>query len=541
MGNRVREKVTPYVPGQGVLDLSTLRTWLWEAACKIRGPVDAPKYKDYILPLIFLKRVSDVFEDEVVRLATKLGVATAQAATLADADHSLVRFFLPAASRWAELIKTRTGLGQRLTDAMRAFVRQNPALEGVLDTMDFNATTAGQRIVTDDHLAEVMQVLNKHRLGLADVQPDLIGDAYEYLLAKFAEGSGQSAGEYYTPRQVARLMAKLLDVRPGHEVYDPCCGSFSLLIKAHLEVLERHGVDQAGHRELPPDVAPVKLHGQEVLPSTFAMAKMNAFIHQVQAEIALGDTMNNPKFLQGDGSLRKFDRVTANPMWNQDIFRRATYENDTFGRFAFGVPPDSTADWGWIQHMLAHLKPGGRLVVIIDTGAAARGSGSQGSDRERDIRRKVIEAGAVRAAILMPTNIFTNMTGPSVILVLGKPEVGTGTSGERPEVPPVLLVNASLEYEKGRPKNELRDKNIETIASVVLPGREVEGFSKWATFEEIAKNDFNLSPSRYVSSGVTDEVLPLEDAVLLLREAEEARAEADAKLKEVLALLGLDK
>ncbi len=529
---KVKEKVNPYLPSGGELDLSSLRSWLWEAACKIRGPVDAPKYKDYILPLIFLKRVSDVFEDEVARLATRLNIPVERAAAVAEQDQSLVRFYLPEPCRWGGLMIVRTGLGQKLTDAMRAFVRQNPELEGVLDTMDFNATTAGQRIVTDDHLAEVMQVLNKHRLGLADVQPDLIGDAYEYLLAKFAEGSGQSAGEFYTPRQVARLMAKLLDVRPGMEVYDPCCGSFSLLIKAHMEVLQTYGREQDGHRKLPADLAPVRLYGQEVLPATYAMAKMNAFIHHVEAQVALGDTMLRPKFLAADGGLKKMDRVTANPMWNQDTFRQSTYENDTYGRFPFGFPPNSTADWGWIQHMLAHLKPSGKVVVIIDTGAASRGSGSSGNDKERDIRRKVVEAGLVEAVILMPSNIFANMSGPSVVMVLGN---------GRTEHDSVFLVNASNEFVKGRPKNKLEDSNVERIAQVVIEGREEEGFSKRVSLEEIARNDFNLSPSRYVSSAVADDVLPLDEAVRRLREAEAQQAEADAKLKEVLAMLGLDK
>ncbi|KAA0225349.1 SAM-dependent DNA methyltransferase [Fimbriimonadia bacterium ATM] len=539
---RVREKVKPYLPGAKTLDLSTLRNWLWDAACKIRGPVDAPRYKDYILPLIFIKRVSDVFEDEVERLAKELMQTKEKAAQIAENDHSLVRFFLPKESRWSELIKVRSGLGQRLTDAMRAFVKQNPSLEGVLDTIDFNATAAGQRVVTDDHLAEVMQVLNKHRLGLYDVQPDIIGDAYEYLIAKFQAGSGQSAGEYYTPRQVARLMAKLLDVQPGMEVYDPCCGSFSLAIKAHLELLERCGKERNGHWELPAKVPPVKLHGQEILAATYAMAKMNAFIHQVEADIRLGDTMNHPRFLETDGGLKKFDRVIANPMWNQDAFRQQTYENDTYGRFIYGIPPNSTADWGWIQHMLASLKPNGRTVVIIDTGAASRGSGNQGSDRERDIRKKIVEANLVEMVILMPSNIFANMSGPSVIMVLHKSppplgakreEEGAGGGGS------VLMINASRECEKGRPKNELTEKNIERIAEAGLSRGEIEAFSKLVPLFEIAKNDFNLSPSRYVSNGAAEDILPLEEAVVLLKEAEEERAEADERLRNLLGALGL--
>lgn len=526
----VREETVPYLPGTKTLDRSTIASWLWEAACKIRGPVDAPKYKDYILPLIFLKRVSDVFHDEVERLSKELDQPEARALDIAEADHSLVRFLIPKDARWSELIKVRAGLGQRLTTAFRDLERQNPMLAGTFGNTDWNATHAGQRIVTDDHLAEVMQVLNKHRLGLQDVQPDLIGDAYEYLLAKFAEGSGQSAGEFYTPRQVARLMARLLDPQPGMEIYDPCCGSFSLLIKCHLRLLETHGIERNSHLELPPTVPPVRLNGQEVLPSTYSMAKMNAFIHQVEARIEVGDTMNRPRFLQGDGSLKRFDRVTANPMWNQDIFRQATYENDTYGRFPYGFPPNSTADWAWIQHMLASLKPGGKMVVIIDTGATSRGSGNAGSDRERDIRKKIVEADLVETVILLPSNIFTNMSGPSVIMVLNRAKPRKGET---------LLINASAEFVKGRPKNELTDANLDRISAIGLESREEEGFSKRVTTTEIAKNDYNLSPSRYVSNGAAEEVLPLEEAVVLLREAEEERAEADCQLGTVLASLGL--
>src|SRR5258708_29702372 len=248
--DRVHEEMIPYLPGTKTLDRSTIASWLWEAACKIRGPVDAPKYKDYILPLIFLKRVSDVFDDEVLRLSKELAQPLAAASELAEADHSLVRFFIPKDARWSELIKVRAGLGQQLTTAFRDLEVKNPALAGTFGNTDWNATHAGQRIVTDDHLAEVMQVLNKHRLGLQDVQPDLIGDAYEYLLAKFAEGSGQSAGEFYTPRQVARLMARLVDPKPGMEIYDPCCGSFSLLIKCALPPFATDRVERNRHLEL---------------------------------------------------------------------------------------------------------------------------------------------------------------------------------------------------------------------------------------------------------------------------------------------------
>ena len=204
------------------LDVSALENWLWEAACTIRGPLDAPKFKDYILPLIFLKRLSDVFEDEVAHLAHDFGdVKTA--AKLVEQDHKLVRFYIPQKARWPFIVEKSTGLGEHLTDAVRAIARENPRLSGVIDVTDFNATTAGQRIVDDGRLAALVQVLNNpdYRLGLDDVEPDIIGRAYEYLLRKFAEGQGQSAGEFYTPREVAVLMAIILDPQPGMTVYDP--------------------------------------------------------------------------------------------------------------------------------------------------------------------------------------------------------------------------------------------------------------------------------------------------------------------------------
>ena len=328
------------------MDLATLESWLWEAACAIRGPIDAPKFKDYILPLIFLKRLSDVFEDEIYQLAQEFG-GRYHAERLVEQDHKLVRFYLPKSARWAEIRTRTTGLGEHLTDAVRAVARENPKLQGAIDIVEFNATTAGQRIVDDPTLARLVQVLSRHRLGLEDVEPDILGRAYEYLLRKFAEGQGQSAGEFYTPREVAVLMARMLEPEPGREVYDPCCGSGGLLIKCHLRLLETHGREENGRRKLPLEVAPLKLYGQEINPSTFAMAKMNVVIHDMEAEIVLGNTMTGPAFTEGDGRLKRFDLVVANPMWNQD-FSTSIYENDPYDRFRFGVPPASSADWGWI-------------------------------------------------------------------------------------------------------------------------------------------------------------------------------------------------
>jgi type I restriction enzyme M protein len=183
----------------------------------------------------------------------------------------------------------------------------------------------------------IARVLSRHRLGLDDVEPDILGRAYEYLLRKFAEGQGQSAGEFYTPREVAVLIARLLDPKAGMTAYDPCCGSGGLLIKSHLRLLETHGMQVNGRLKLPPEVEPLHVFGQEINPATFAMARMNAVIHDMEAEIALGDTMNRPRFSDEGGRLRRFDLVVANPMWNQD-FAQETYEGDSYDRFNYGAP-----------------------------------------------------------------------------------------------------------------------------------------------------------------------------------------------------------
>jgi len=489
--------------------------------------------------LIFLKRLSDVFEDELQRLAEEYGdadlarqiVEDERAQRIIAEGRGSVRFYIPEEARWDRIRNHgQTGLGQYLTDAVRAVARENPRLQGVIDLADFNATAAGQRIVPDEYLANLIDVLSRHRLGLHDVEPDILGRAYEYLLRKFAEGQGQSAGEFYTPREVAVLMARILEPEPGMTVYDPACGSGGLLIKCHLRLLETHGVEENGHRRLPPEHAPLRLYGQEINPSTFAMARMNAVIHDMEADIRLGDTMRNPAFRDAAGRLMTFDLVTANPMWNQD-FPVEVYENDPYERFSFGIPPASTADWGWLQHMLASLNDQGRMAVVLDTGAVSRGSGNQGSNRERDIRKAFVEHDLIEAVILLPENLFYNTTAPGIILVVNR---------RKRQPDEILLINASRLFAKGRPKNYLTEEHIERIARVYHEWRAEEGLSVIISNEETAANDYNLSPSRYVATNDQEEVLPLEEAVVLWREAEEERSEADAALRKVLALLGLD-
>jgi type I restriction enzyme M protein len=382
-------------------------------------------------------------------------------------------------------------------------------------------------------------VLSRHRLGLQDVEPDILGRAYEYLLRKFAEGQGQSAGEFYTPGEVAILMAQLLDPQPGTTVYDPTCGSGGLLIKCHLRLMEKFTTENTESTEknsvvkrkatLLPGIAPLRLFGQEINAATFAMARMNAIIHDLQADIRIGDTMRQPAFKDTAGRLQTFDRVTANPMWNQK-FSIKSYKNDPFERFGLGTPPSSSADWGWLQHMLASLNERGKMAVVLDTGAVSRGSGNQGSNRERDIRKAFVERDLIEAVILLPENLFYNTTAPGIILVVNRAKPRRGE---------ILLINASQQFAKGRPKNYLTEEHIARIADLYHAWRAEAGLAAIITSDEAARNDYNLSPNRYVSINGKEDVLPLEEAVVRLLEAEEERAEADRALNEVLTRLGL--
>lgn len=471
---------------------------LWDAACSIRGEKDAAKFKDYLLPLLFLKRLSDVFDDEIARLAEDYG-ERATALEIAESDHGLLRFYLPIEARWGVLSgreaydwplddKGRStaprDIGEHLTRAVRAVVKHNPDLSGVLDVVDFAAERNGERDINPAKLRGVVETFSdpRYRLGLADVQPDFLGRAYEYLLRKFAEGSGQSAGEFFTPTEVGFLMAHILRPRPGETCHDYACGSAGLLIKLQLVA-----------RELDPTSrVPVKLSGQELQAESYAVARMNAIIHDMEVELARGDTMINPKFRDAAGKIRGHDIVVANPMWNQP-FAQDLFKNDPFERFqpAGGIT-SGKGDWAWLQHTLACLTSDGRAAVVLDTGAVTRGSGSKNEDKERNVRKWFVDNDLIDGVILLPENLFYNTTASGVIVLLNKRK-STARKGK------IFLLNASRHFRKGRPKNYLPEEDIRTLAATYLKGEAVEGELAVITTQQAEEADYNLSPSRWVA------------------------------------------
>lgn len=525
-----------------VLGTRSMEQMLWDAACSIRGEKDAPKFKDYLLPLLFIKRLSDVFDDELNRLTEQYGdrdtavkVVEADAAKAADPAKRLVRFYLPPEARWP-VVSGRSAfkwpaarapktLGEQLTTTIRAIVKHNPSLAGVIDTIDYNETRNGEREISDGALKGVIETFSdpRYRLGLRDVEPDFLGRCYEYLLRKFAEGSGQSAGEFFTPTEVGFLMAEMIRPRPGEEAYDYACGSFGLLIKLQL----------VGRRLDPLSKVPLRLYGQELTGSSYAVACMNKVIHDMQGEVLRGDSMRNPKFRDRAGKLKQFDIVVANPMWNQP-FDRELFENDPFDRFeSAGGVTTGKGDWAWLQHTVATLKPGGRAAVVLDTGAVTRGSGSKNEDRERNIRRWFVEHDLIDGVILLPDNLFYNMNAAGIIVLLrkNKPKDRRGR---------IVLVNGSREFRKGAPKNYLTEEGIRRIAGAYVSGKSVEGLAVALSIEEAASNDYNLSPTRYVAQLGGSEIRPLADIITDLRRLEDEGRSQFTRLEALIGRLGVE-
>ncbi len=504
----------------------SMEQMLWDAACSIRGEKDAAKFKDYLLPLLFLKRLSDVFDDEINRLAEEYGERRA-ALEIAESDHKLLRFYLPPEARWAVISErddkgnsTRPkDIGELLTKAVRAVVRQNPSLSGVIDVVDFAAERNGERDINPAKLSAVIETFSdpRYRLGLADVQPDFLGRAYEYLLRKFAEGSGQSAGEFFTPTEVGFLMAHIMRPKPGEECHDYACGSAGLLVKLQL----------VGKELDPTSKVPLKLYGQELTAESYAVAQMNAIIHDMTVEMARGDTMINPKFKTADSKIRTYDVVVANPMWNQP-FNPDIFADDPFDRFRTqGGVTTGKGDWAWLQHTLACMNDRGRAAVVLDTGAVTRGSGSKNEDKECNVRKWFVDRDLIDGVILLPDNLFYNTTASGVIVVLSKRKPAVRKDR-------IVLLNASRRVQKGRPKNYIPDDAIRPLAAAYLMGEPVEGEVAIITREQAAEADYNLSPSRWIEQ---NDGVELTSVPQLIRTLEELNAQEAALTADLLRLL----
>lgn len=476
---------------------------LWKAADVLRGPIEVSEYKNYILSLLFYKRLSDVFAEEYQENLEKYR----------DEDiarEKFHRFPIPSGCLWEDIRQIGANIGQRLNEALDSITKANSELEGVINRTDFN----DKERLSEDRLIKLIEHFSGVKLGNRNVDPDVLGWAYEYLINQFADTAGKKGGEFYTPKEVVRTMVKVLDPDEGYEIYDPACGSGGMLIQAHYHLKDKGK-----------DPRKLFLYGQEINVLTWAIAKMNVLLHDMEAFIYQGDTFSNPKFLERDGSLKNFDIVLANPMWNQDGYKSAM-ESDQFNRFVYGIAPNSSADWGWIQHMLASLKPSGRMGIVLDNGVLFRGGA------EDRIRKKAVDRDLVECVIALPEKLFYNTGAPGCILILNKDK-----QAERKEK--VLFIYASNGFEKLKNMNRLRDEDIDKIATVYKEFRDIDKYAKVVPLESIRANDYNLSVSRYVDVFGEDKQVDIPLVLEELNSLEGARFEIEGKLKNYLKEINL--
>ena len=445
---------------------------LWKACDTFRGTVDPSQYKDYILVMLFVKYISDVHQNHFDEFMLKYKGDKTRVLRQLDKD----KFKLPEGCSFERLYAQRneSNLGEIINEALEAIEDANKEkLEGVFRNIDFNSeANLGRTKERNERLKNLLNDFNDKRLDLRPSRTsgrDVIGDAYEYLIGKFASGAGKKAGEFYTPPEVSELLAALVDPQPGERISDPACGSGSLLIKCAKHV----GTDNYA------------LYGQENNGSTWALAKMNMFLHDVtSACIEWGDTLNNPLLVEDD-KLMKFEVVVANPPFSLDKWGAEGAAKDKYKRFHRGVPPKGTGDYAFISHMIETTqKANGRVGVVVPHGVLFR-SGAEGK-----IRQKLIEENLLDAVIGLPANLFFGTGIPAVILVFKHHRVDQH----------VLFIDTSREFESATNQNYLRVEDINKIVSTYRARKSLDKYAYLAEFDEIKENDFNLNIPRYVDT-----------------------------------------
>lgn len=486
-----------------------LESHLWKSADILRGSIDSSDYKNYIFGLLFLKRLSDVFDETRQAIMKEHGEEFGR--LLVD-EHSQYQFYVPEAAHWEEVRKHASDIGSAINVAFEALENENVTLEGVLTPIDFNR----KEVLTDNVLQRLLQHFSELNLRNDNLsEPDMLGRAYEYLIKMFADDAGKKGGEFYTPSKVVELIVKLIKPEEGMRVYDPTCGSGGMLIQSVDYVKEHNG-----------NPLSLSLYGQEKNLGTWAIAKMNLLLHNLpDPRIEKGDTIREPKLVE-DGEIMLFDRVIANPPFSLKEWGREVAENDVYGRFQYGIPPKNAGDYAFIQHMIASLKADGICGVVMPHGVLFRG-GAEGK-----IRQGLLESDLLEAVIGLPANLFYGTGIPACVLIFNR-----NKSAERKGN--VLFIAAEDEYQEGKNQNTLRDEDISKIVAAFNAYEDVEKYARIVSLEEIKNNDFNLNITRYIDKSEEEEQVDLESVIAEISELESKQIEIKEKLNGYLRELGL--
>ena len=482
-----------------------LESHLWEAANILRGPVDAADFKTYIFPMLFFKRISDVYDEE-----------TAEALDLSGGDEAFAqfpenhRFQLPDGCHWEDVRAKTENVGQALQRAFREIEKANPdTLYGIFG----DAQWTNKDRLSDALLRDLIEHFSRLPLGNKQAREDVLGGVYEYLIKKFADATNKKAGEFYTPRAVVSLMVNILDPREGETIYDPACGTGGMLLEAV------HHVNESGG-----NVRTLwgKLYGQEKNLTTSAIARMNLFLHGVEDfKVVRGDTLREPAFYSGD-SLATFDCVIANPPFSLEKWGEEVWESDPYGRNFAGLPPSKSGDYAWVQHMLKSMAPKtGRMAVVLPHGVLFRMAA------EGRIRQRILETDLLEAVIGLGPNLFYG-AGLAACILIFRQRKQANRRGK------VLIIDASREFKKGRAQNELQPEHVERIEGWYQGYKDVDGVARVTTLDEIKANDWNLNIPRYVEPVVVEDRITVEDAVVQLKKSLDAAYAAEDVLSKLL-------
>jgi type I restriction enzyme M protein len=491
------------------LTLPQLEQFLWKSADILRGKIDSSDYKKYIFGLLFFKRISDVWDEEYAKLMTEYDD---EIVARADYNH---RFQVPKECRWSVVEERAENIGQKLNEIFEKLANANsPKLDKIFADLDF----ANKDRFPNETLQRLINHFSQFNFGDTYISSDILGDAYEYLIKQFAADAGKKGGEFYTPREVERVIMGILKPHKKDHIYDPTVGSGGFLLEAFHHLKERE--DESVARTL-------YLYGQEINIGTFAIAKINMFLHGLDsADIQRGDTLANPQFLNPNGSLKTFDIVVANPPYSINDWEYEMFRSDKYGRIdGYELPPNKNADYAFVLHIIKSMNSNGRAGVVLPHGVLFRG-GSEGRIREQILKNDLIEA-----VIALPPKLFYGTGIPAAIIIFNrnKPESHKNK---------VLIVDAEKEFSEDKNQNSLRYQDIQKIVKAYDNYKDVEGYARVVDLKEIEENEFNLNVRRYIESDEKEEVIDVSVIRKELAVLEKEREEIDKKVEKYMSALG---